>query len=97
MFEKSQMRTKKRIEVELYLDDGSHFLGTFVLGQGERLSDILNDNRGFLPFEASEGQVVMIRKTTIAKVVQLNQHIDQADVPDPYAVPEGARVLAMRA
>ena len=71
MLDANQRRKKSQIEVELYLDDGSHFLGKFGVGQTERLSDMMNDDRDFLPFETSDGQVVMIRKTVISKVVQL--------------------------
>ena len=74
MFDSSEKRKKSQIEVELYLDDGSHFLGKFGIGQSERLSDLMNDGRDFLPFETSEGNVVMIRKTIISKVVQLDPH-----------------------
>lgn len=71
MLDANQRRKKSQIEVELYLDDGSHFLGKFGVGQSERLSDMMNDDRNFLPFETSEGHVVMIRKTVISKVVQI--------------------------
>ena len=74
MFDSDQRRKKSRIEVELYLDDGSHFLGKFGIGQSERLSDMMNDDRNFLPLETSEGHVVMIRKTVISKVVQLEPY-----------------------
>ncbi len=72
MLDANQRRKKTQIEVELYLDDGSHFFGKFGVGQSERLSDMMNDDRNFLPFETLEGHVVMIRKTVISKVVQLN-------------------------
>lgn len=72
MLDSSQRRKKSQVEVELYLDDGSHYLGKFGIGQSERLSDMMNDDRDFLPFETFEGQVVMIRKTVISKVVQLD-------------------------
>ena len=80
MFDSSEKRKKSQIGVELYLDDGSHFLGKFGIGQSERLSDLMNDARDFLPFETSEGNVVMIRKTIISKVVQLDKHCS-APVP----------------
>jgi len=72
MLDSNRRRKKSQIEVELYLDDGSHYLGKFGIGQSERLSDMMNDDRDFLPFETSEGNVVMIRKTVISKVVQLD-------------------------
>ena len=74
MLEANQRRKKSQIEVELYLDDGSHYFGKFGIGQSERLSDMMNDDRNFLPFETSEGHVVIIRKTIISKVVQLDPH-----------------------
>ena len=72
MLEANQRRKKSQVEVELYLDDGSHYFGKFGVGQSERLSDMMNDDRNFLPFETSEGQIVMIRKTVISKVLQLD-------------------------
>jgi hypothetical protein len=78
MFDSNEKRKKSQIEVELYLDDGSHFLGKFGIGQSERLSDLMNDGRDFLPFETSEGHVVMIRKTVISKVVQLDADCAQS-------------------
>ncbi len=86
MFDSSQKRKKSQIEVELHLDDGSHYLGKFGLGMSERLSDMMNDERNFLPFETSDGHVVVIRKTTISKVVQLDQRVDPEKVSNPYAI-----------
>lgn len=86
MFDTNNQRTKSRIEVELYLDDGSQYLGKFGLGQSERLSDLMNDERKFLPFETSEGQVIMVRKSIITKVVQLDQHVDATIVSDPFEI-----------
>ena len=74
MFDANRRPNKIQIEVEPYLDDGSQFLGKSGIGQSERLSDGMNDDRNFLPFETSEGHVVMIRKTVILKVVQLDKH-----------------------
>ena len=86
MFDANQKRKKSQVEVELHLDDGSHYLGKFGLGMSERLSDMMNDDRKFLPFETSDGQVVVIRKSTISKVVQLNQHVDPTKISDPFAI-----------
>ncbi len=84
MFENNNKRTKRRFEVELSLDDGSHVLCKLALGQGERLSDVMNDDRAFLPVETTHGQVVLLRKDTISKVVQLDQQVNKNEITDPY-------------
>ena len=86
MFESRPKRTKARIEAELYLDDGSHILCRIGVGQGERLSDALNDERQFLPVETMQGQVIILRKTTIAKAVQLDQKMENANATDPFEI-----------
>ena len=85
-YKASQKREKSQVEVELYLDDGSQYLGKFGLGMSERLSDMMNDDRKFLPFATSNGHVIVIRKSTIARVVQLDQHIDPSKVADPFEI-----------
>lgn len=84
MFENNNKRSKKKIEVQLFLDDGSHLLAKLAVGMNERLSDLMNDERTFLPVETSQGHVIMFRKSAILKVVQLDQHVDAANVTDPY-------------
>ncbi len=84
MFDNNNKRTKRRFDVELSLDDGSRVLCKLALGQGERLSDTMNDDRAFLPVETTQGQVVLLRKDTISKVVQLNQQVNKTEVTDPY-------------
>ncbi|MCB1459887.1 MAG: DnaJ domain-containing protein [Nitratireductor sp.] len=86
MFETRPRRTKVRIEAELFLDDGSHILCRIGVGQGERLSDALNDDRQFLPVETMQGHVTILRKSTISRAVQLDQQIDEANATDPFEV-----------
>ena len=84
MFENNNKRTKRRFEVELSLNDGSRVLCKLALAQGERLSDVMNDGRAFLPVEMTQGQVVLLRKDTISKVVQLDQQVNKTEIADPY-------------
>ena len=84
MFEKNNNRSKRLFDVEFSLDDGSRILCKLALAQGERLSDVMNDARTFLPVETTHGQVVLLRKDTISKVVQLDQQANNAEVTDPY-------------
>lgn len=60
---------KKKIEVDMALASGDSFRGYLFLGQDERLSDLMNDVRIFLPFEVCGGGEMVINKSTIVEVV----------------------------
>ncbi len=86
MFESGQKLSKIDIEVQVQLDDGSEFLGILSLSQGQRVSDLMNDERRFIPIQLPGGSVTILRKTVIAKVAPLDQHIDQDKISDPYEI-----------
>ena len=86
MYESTQKLSKLEIEVQVQLDDGSQFLGSLALSQGQRVSDLMNDERQFIPVHLPGGSVVILRKTTIAKVAPLDQEVDQTEARDPYDV-----------
>ncbi len=92
MFESEKILSKFKIEVEVHLDDGSLFLGMVSVRLGQRVSELMNDERQFLPIQMPEGNVVILRKTAIFKVVPLDQHIEHDKILDPYdilGVPRG--------
>lgn len=86
--ETNQKRARAGVEVEVHLDDGSQLLGKLGVAQGERVSDLMNDQRQFLPVETSTGNIVILRKAVIAKVVPLDQHMDKGKgkATDPYEI-----------
>lgn len=86
MYESGHKLSKIDIEVEVQLDDGSQFLGVLSLSQGQRVSDLMNDERQFIPIQLPGGSVVIQRKSAIAKVAPLDQHIDQDKISDPYDI-----------
>lgn len=86
MFESGQKLSKIDIEVQVQLDDGSEFLGILSLSQGQRVSDLMNDERHFIPIQLPGGSVIILRKTVIAKVAPLDQYIDQDKISDPYEI-----------
>ncbi len=86
MFETTNYQTKKRIDAELFLEDGVTIFGKLSVLPGQRVSDLMNDSRDFLPVEMSDGQTVIVRKSTIARVVQLDQHVDKTKQSDPYEI-----------
>ena len=86
MYESGQNLSKIDVEVQVQLDDGSQFLGVLSLGQGQRVSDLMNDERSFIPIQLQGGSVVIQRKSAIAKVAPLDQHVDQDKISDPYEI-----------
>ena len=86
MYESGHKLSKIDVEVQVQLDDGSQFLGVLSLGQGQRVSDLMNDERSFIPIQLQGGSVVIQRKSAIAKVAPLDQHVDQDKISDPYEI-----------
>ena len=86
MYDSDQKLSKIDVEVQVQLDDGSQFLGVLSLSQGQRVSDLMNDERNFIPIQLQGGSVVIQRKSAIAKVAPLDQQVDQTDARDPYDV-----------
>lgn len=64
---------KTAVEVELILSDGSQLSGSVHLSRSERVSDVFNGGRPFLPFHTEEGEFLLIRKSSIAICKPLDQ------------------------
>lgn len=58
--------TKQVIRVHLVLVDGSTLDGALFLAAGERLQDLLNDPKSFLPFRTADQAMLMINKASIS-------------------------------
>lgn len=64
---------KKALKVYVKMNDGSRILGNFYVAPNERLQDIMNDGRQFLPLYAyneknSKQHIVMVAKQYIEQV-----------------------------
>jgi hypothetical protein len=60
---------KRRIDVEVELEDGTVLEGAlFVTAQG-RLQDLLNDERRFLPFTSADSAIMFLGKSAISRVI----------------------------
>ncbi|MCH7794646.1 MAG: DnaJ domain-containing protein [Proteobacteria bacterium] len=86
MYESDEKISKWKIEVQVELDNGARLLGFLFVTPTQRLSDLLNDQRSFLPLQTADGLIVQLAKSTIAKVVQLDQKADAAAITDPYDI-----------
>lgn len=92
MFEPDKKVSKINVEIEVHLDDGNLFLGMVSVRLGQRVSELMNDERQFLPIQLPKGNVIILRKTAIFKVVPLDQHLEHDKIMDPYdilGVPRG--------
>ena len=85
MFEKAVTKQgKSKLMVRLCLTTGEEVEGEVFAAQGERLADILNDSRAFLPIEAGAGAVRVLAKAVIAQA-----HIvgtEPTEAKDPYKI-----------
>ena len=86
MYEPEEKIPKYKTEVQVQFDDGASFLGFVFLKQMQRVSDLLNDPRQFLPFQKLDGPIVYVRKATIANVIELKQHDEHNAPSDPYEI-----------
>ncbi len=86
MYESDEKISKWKIEVRVELHDGTRLLGFLFVTQTQRLSDLLNDARSFLPMQTMDGLIVQLATSTIAKVVQLDQKAEAAAITDPYDI-----------
>jgi len=77
---------KVKIEVEVELRDGRVMLGHVFAAPKQRLSDMLNDERQFLPFATSSGIVTVLRKAMILRVTPVQQAEVAEPAKDPYKI-----------
>ena len=86
MYDSDEKIDKIKIEAAVQLEDGTDLLGYLFVQPLQRVSDMLNDSRQFLPLQLSDGPLVHLHKSKIAKVSQLAQEPDQEDAFDPYEI-----------
>ena len=86
MYQSDEKIDKVELEAEVVLENGEHFLGCFFVKQMQRLSDLLNDERAFLPFRVSDGVILQIRKDQVVRVRLLDQDRDVENLYDPYEI-----------
>ncbi len=77
---------KDRLLVELELSSASVVYGWLFAQRSARLSDALNDSRDFIPFEQIDGEVVIIAKPSISKVIEICNVTAILNEPNPYRV-----------
>jgi hypothetical protein len=86
MYDSDEKIAKVKIEAAVELADGTNLLGFLFVKPMQRVSDLLNDHRQFLPLQVTDGPIVHLHKSKIAKVTQLTQEPDSGETFDPYEV-----------
>ena len=78
-FSSDLVKQKRTEEVELTLTDGSVLTGKFYMHAMQRIIDIMNDERPYVPFADSEGAFSVLRKSIIGRVKPVDQTIERAE------------------
>lgn len=83
MFEKTEVRrNRQRVDVSMRLSNGDAVEGEIFVAAGERVSDLFNDERAFLPVATPAGTVI-VAKTQIAEV-RIAEPVPEDNELDPY-------------
>jgi hypothetical protein len=68
MADTSARQQKDKTEVGIILVNGSRIRGYFYVTKKQRVADVLNDNRVFIPFEDANNEIHLVSKTKIIDV-----------------------------
>ncbi len=73
MFDSLDKTPKVKLEVAIELEDGKCLTGSLFLTPQARLTDLLNDDRTFLPFEPTDGYFIALKKSSFRSVEPVNR------------------------
>jgi len=86
MFESSGLRkARNKYAVEVELDDGRVQILFIFVSPGARVIDMLNDERDFIPFETSDGSIIIYKKGALRRLSPLFAAERMAS-RDPYDI-----------
>jgi DnaJ-domain-containing protein 1 len=75
---------KVKLDTEILLEDGTKLLAAVFTNPQARLSDLMNDEREFLPIELIDGRTTVVRKSAIMQVTPVEQDLSAYESTDPY-------------
>jgi hypothetical protein len=85
MFDSGPRKARNKYAVEVELDDGRVQILFVFVTPAARVIDMLNDDRQFLPFETSDGAIIIYKKNAIRRLSPLFAAERMAS-KDPYDV-----------
>lgn len=77
---------KNKLLVEVEFDSGVVWTGYLFVGQQQRLSDLMNDERIFLPFEMLDGAIEIFVKARSRRVKPIARVNAASDSENPFHV-----------
>lgn len=68
MFKSDEFVERQKTEVDLTLIDGTALRGNLFITQRQRLVDVMNDPRAYIPIELEDGSIKLVNKAVIGTV-----------------------------
>lgn len=66
--DKPHVVKKAKLDVNILLTTGEHFIGSVYLRKYERVIDLMNDERSFIPVSIDDDIVKVVNKSAIAEI-----------------------------
>jgi DnaJ like chaperone protein len=85
MFDSGLKKARNKYAVEVELDDGKVQTLFVFVAPASRVIDMLNDERSFIPFETSDGTIVIYKKSAIRRLSELFA-AERSATRDPYDI-----------
>ena len=82
----SKHQETSKITVQVMLSSGTSLNVKLFVGEMQRVNDLLNDGRKFIPFEDVSGQLRLLNKSKIITVIPLDE--EDANRGEPGASEE---------
>ena len=64
--QKARVRTKVNVGVDIILNDGTSLSGSVFIGLNERVQDLLNDPKLFIPLQQHNDEILLVNKSSVA-------------------------------
>ena len=78
----NKKREKKEVPVNIVLTDGITLECCIFAAYGQRLLDIMNDERSYIPYTDESGDITIIQKSTIGRITPVDQtNTKKAELP----------------
>ncbi|MEE8352038.1 MAG: hypothetical protein V3R37_07620 [Rhodospirillales bacterium] len=87
MFESDRARGRRiklRANATLVLESGGSLDCELFLAQGQRLIDLFNDTRDYIPASDKDGQVFFIKKSEVVMIKPADQTLAEFNVPPQW-------------
>ena len=78
---------KEKMSVEMEIDGGARLMGHMFVAQNQRIPDLLNDDRDFLPFENLDSSIFIFHKSAARGVKPVEKkNTANVEADNPYGV-----------